>query len=210
MKPRNPSISLAAKIAFTVWMLYWIPVTIWGYGPQNFLWLCNVAKFLLLYGIWTENRLILSSQAGVMTLVGLGWTVDFLAGLPFGESLAGFTSYMFNPERPLLARITSLYHIALLPWALWLVWRAGYDRRGPWLQCGLGAAALISARLLTEPQHNVNWVYEVFGRELDWLPPALVLPFLLLAYPLVLYFPGHALVMLFLRRFRPPPAAERS
>ena len=208
MNPRNPSIPLAAKIAFTVWMLYWIPVTIWGYGPQNFLWLCNVAKFLLLYGIWTENRLILSSQAGVMTLVGIGWTVDLLTGLPFGESLAGFTSYMFNPERPLLARITSLYHIALPPWALWLVGHAGYDKRGPWLQTGIGAAAVVAARLLTEPARNVNLVYEVLGVEFEGLPPALVVSLLVVAYPAILYFPGHALVMWLLRRLPPPSAGK--
>jgi len=97
-----------------------------------------------------------------------------------------------------------LYHIALPPWALWLVGHAGYDKRGPWLQTGIGAAAVVAARLLTEPKRNVNLVYEVFGLEFEGLPPAFVVSLLVVAYPLVLYFPGHALVMWLLRRFPSP------
>ena len=196
------AIPFGAKAAFSAWMVFWVPVVLWAYGPQNFFWLCNMAQFLVLYAVWTENRLILSSQAGVMTLVGAGWTLDFLIALPGGESLTGFTAFMFDEGNPLLARAASLYHVGLPPFLLWLVYRVGYDRRGPWLQCGIGAAGIIGGWLFTEPERNINWVHEVFGMEQTWLPEPVFVLLLLGLYPLILFFPGHGLVLLILRSVR--------
>ncbi len=193
------AIPLGAKLGFTAWMLFWVPVILWAYGPQNFFWLCNMAQFLVLYGVWSQNRLVLSSQAGVMTLVGAGWTLDFLIGLPLGDSVTGFTSFMFDETNPLLARATSLYHVGLPPFLLWLVHRVGYDRRGPWLQCGIGAAGVTGGWLFTDPERNVNLVHRVFGMEQVWMPEPLFVAFLVLLYPLIIFFPGHGLTLLVLR-----------
>ncbi len=195
----NHAIPFQAKAAFSVWMLFWVPVVLWAYGPQNFFWICNMAQLLVFYAIWTEDRLILSSQAGVMTLVGAGWTLDFLIALAAGGSLTGFTAFMFDAENPLLARATSLYHAGLPLFLLWLIHRMGYDRRGPWLQCGVGAVGIIGAWLFTEPERNINWVHEAFGMEQVWSPESVFVLLLLVLYPLVLFFPGHALVLLILR-----------
>ncbi len=67
------TIPLAVRVGFTLWMVFWVSVVILNQGPRNFLWLCNLAQFVLLYAIWSGNRLILSSQAGLVTLVGLGY-----------------------------------------------------------------------------------------------------------------------------------------
>ncbi|MDQ2070012.1 hypothetical protein [Natronospira bacteriovora] len=195
-----PHIPRAAQWLFTLWMLFWVTVILFNQGPQNFFWLCNMAKFIVLYAIWRGDRLLLSSQVGVVTIVGLGWGLDFLTGLALGgHSPTGFTNYMFGDELSLLARSTSLYHLGLPPFLLWLILRVGYDRRGPWLQCGIGAVAVVGAWLFTEPVRNVNWVWEPFGVEQTWMPDPLWVLVLILAYPLVLYFPGHWLVLQFRR-----------
>lgn len=199
--PSFSSIPLSVRLGFSLWMVFWVTVILNNQGPQNFFWLCNIAQFILLYALWTENRLLIASQAGVVTLVGVGWTLDFMVGLIVGGSLTGFTAYMFSDELSLLARATSLYHVFLPVLLVWLVRRLGYDRRGPWLQCLIGALAVIGAWLFTEPHRNVNWMYEPFGVAQEWMPDPAWALVLIIAYPVVLYFPGHFL-MIWLAAFR--------
>ncbi len=191
----RPAIPRLARIGFTVWMIIWTPVILWAYGPQNFLWLCNLAQFLILYSVWTENRLILSSQTGLLLAVGTGWTLDFVIAVIFSGSITGFTGYMFDPEIPFTARIASLYHVFVPVFAVWLCLRIGYDSRGFPLQCVIGAAALIASWLLTEEYRNVNWVYSPFGIDQVWAPQAAYVGLLILLYPLILYLPGHGLML---------------
>jgi hypothetical protein len=197
------SVPTAARLAFTAWMLIWILVVLANQGPQNFFWLCNLAKFIILVAVWCDHRLLLSSQAGLVTVVGLVWTLDLLVALALGgNSVTGFTTYMFSDDLAPIARAVSLYHVVLPLFVLWLVWRVGYDRRGVWLQCGIGALGVIGGWLATEPERNINWVHEVFGAEQAWLPePAWVL-MLVVVFPLLMYLPGHWLVRFVLARKR--------
>ena len=200
--PHERLIPSAVAWAFSAWVLAWAAVVLWAYGPQNFLWLCNLAQFLVLYALWRDDRLVLSSQAGVVCLVGMVWTADFMLGLGTGGRGARITAYMFDPNLPLLARASSLYHAGLPVFMLWLLSRVGYDRRGPWLQCAIGAVAVVAGWLLTEPYRNINWVHAPFGIDQVWLPPPLYVALLPLLYPLLLYLPGHYLVLGMLRMHR--------
>ncbi|MFV8834007.1 hypothetical protein [Aquisalimonas sp.] len=192
-----------ARLWFTVWMLFWVPVILWSYGPGNFLWTCNLAQFLILLALWTNNRLLLSSQVGTVVLVGVFWTPDFLLGLFTGGDLANFTEYMFNPELPLLARATSLFHIGIPVLALWLVYRVGYDGRGLWLQSALTVAVLLATWLLTDPERNVNWLQEPLGLEQVWLSQPAFVVVMMILYPVLLFWPGHLLTRLVLSRAGP-------
>lgn len=193
---------LAARLGYTVWMLVWVAVILSEQGPQNFVWLCNVAKFLILYSVWTGDRLLLSSQAGTFVLVGAVWTVDLLLALPRGASFTGFTDYMFNPDLALAARLASLYHLFMPLFVIWALTRTGYDRRGWWLQCVIGACAVVAAWLVTEPHRNVNWVHRPFGLEQPPLAEPLWVALLVVALPLLIYLPGHWLVQRALRVLR--------
>ncbi|WP_290652281.1 hypothetical protein [Aquisalimonas sp.] len=186
-------------LVFSAWMVFWVPVISWSYGPQNFLWMCNLAQLIILGALWTRQRLLLSSQVGTVLLVGVVWTPDFLLGLISGGAWASFTGYMFDPDLPLLARATSLYHIFLPVLAVWLVHRVGYDRRGPWLQSCVGAVAIPVTWLITDPDRNINWLSEPLGIEQVWFPePAFVVAMMIL-YPVLLFWPGHWLTLLLLR-----------
>jgi hypothetical protein len=191
---RPDSIPLVARLGFTVWMLVWVPVVLAAQGPQNFWWLCNLAQFILLYAIWRSNRLLISSQAGTVVLVGLFWTVDFVGALAFGQSPFGITAYMFNDQLPLSLRMTSTYHIWLPFFVLWLCRWRGYDRRGPWLQCAIGTAAIVGGWAFGDPERNLNYTTAPFGIEPVWLPQALFIPLLCLATAVLVYLPGHWIV----------------
>ncbi len=190
-------VPIGAKIGYSLWMLVWVPVVLWAYGPANFLWLCNAAMFLLLYAVWREDRLIVSSQAGVVVFIGVVWTLDLVVALiAGGRSLTGITGYMFDPDFPLLARIVSLFHVVLPAFVLWLCLRIGYDRRGIWLQCVVSIVLVYAGWLFTDPERNLNYAFTPFGLEQVWLPHWLYVALLaLVVNPLVIFLPGHALVL---------------
>jgi len=191
---------MAAKVGFSIWLLLWLSIMLEPVGPQNFFWLCNAAMFLIVLALWIENRMILSSQAGTVVLVGVVWTADLLLALIVGGSVTGFTAYMFDESLSLPLRLSSLYHVGLPPFMLFLLWRIGYDRNAWRLQCVIGALMVVGAWLLTEPYRNVNWVHQPFGLEQPPLPVALWVLVLVCVYPVVIYFPGHLLVSRLLRR----------
>ena|SRR5207253_4665382 len=51
------------KIAWTVWVIVWVPVYWKQYGAQNFLYFCDMGNFLIAVALWTESALIFSWQA---------------------------------------------------------------------------------------------------------------------------------------------------
>lgn len=183
------------RIGFTVWMLVWVPVVLSSQGLQNFWWLCNLAQFILLFALWRGDRLLISSQAGTVLVVGLVWGIDFFGMLLFGASPFGITYYMFDDRLPLALRATSTYHLWLPLLMLWLVARLDYDRRGFWLQCGIGSLAIVGGALFGNPVRNLNYVHAPFGVEQTWLPQPVWIPLLCLATALLVYLPGHGLMI---------------
>ncbi|MDT8409686.1 MAG: hypothetical protein RQ741_08820 [Wenzhouxiangellaceae bacterium] len=185
----------AVRVGFTLWMAFWVPTIVWTAGPQNFWWICNLAQFLLLYAVWRPNRLLISSQAGTVTIIGLAWGLDLLVALILGgNSVTGITGYMFNPELPLIQRLASTYHLWLPAFAVWLCRRQGFDSRGLWLQCIIGTLAILGGWLFGDPERNLNYSRAPFGIEQTWLPEPVYIGFLCVATALLVYVPGHFLV----------------
>ena len=80
-----PRIPLWVKLAYTAWMAVWIPVYWTHAGPTNFLWLCDVANFLIGLALWAESPLLMSSQAVGVLFVQILWCGDY-----FGRLILGF------------------------------------------------------------------------------------------------------------------------
>ena len=192
-------IPLWLKTAFSCWVLLWA-LSYWHlYGPYNYFWLCNVANFLILIGLWRESRLLLSAQCLAVLLIGIVWTLDvaaaFVTGGAEGTHLIGGTEYMFDPEIPLAGRLLSLYHSFLPLVALYGVYRVGYDRRGIALQTLITCVLLLATWLVVDPELNINWVHAPFGaEEQEMLPPLLYLLAVMVATPLLVYLPSHFLI----------------
>lgn len=206
---KNPQIPLAAKVLFTAFMTVLVPFYSYNYGPTNFLYFCDVALFLTLFGMWSEKSLPISMAAvGIMIPQAL-WVADFASNL-LGTPLIGMTDYMFEETNPLFNRSLSLFH-GWLPFLLiWLVARVGYDRRAAlaWVStawvllviCYLWMPAPPVDPLDPNKPYNINYVYGLKDAQ-TWMPELAWLGLLMLLQPLAVAGPMH---LLFQRLARQP------
>ncbi len=192
-------IPLSAKLIYTAWMAVWIPVYWMHAGPTNFLWLCDVANFLIALALWLESPLLISAQAVGVLFVQIVWCGDYFGRLLLGRHPIGGTEYMFDEAKPLYLRLFSLFHVAMPPLLLWAVQRLGYDRRGWLLQTAITWVLLPATWLLVAPDRNINWVWKPFGKPQELLSPPLYLLALCLLYPLLLYLPTHLVLRRWMR-----------
>lgn len=193
-------IPLWLKVPFSAWILLWAPAYLSFYGPQNFLWLCDLSNFILLIALWAENRLLLSSQIVAVLAVDILWSIDFVGALLFGTPPLGGTGYMFSPEIPLHVRLMSLFHIFTPPLLIFAILRLGYHRRGLLLQILITWIVLPASYLFTDPERGINWVWGPFGKPQTATGPWVYLLLLMAIYPLVLYLPSHGFALWLCRR----------
>ena len=115
-------IPLWLKIAYGVFVPFLIVVYWPRYGPSNFLWLSDIALFFTAGAVIFENPLLAAMPAVGVLPLELFWTLDFILLGRFG-----LTGYMFDKQYPLWLRVISLFHLALPPTLIWILWNAGYD-----------------------------------------------------------------------------------
>lgn len=181
------------KLVFTAWILFWAPAYAVLLGAANFFWLCNLASFLILAGLWLEHRLLLSMQWLAVALIGLLWGIDLGMAVVTGVHPFGGTAYMLDPDFPDLARVLSFYHLVLPLVAGFAVWRLGYARQALRWQSLLTVVVVILSWVLVDPERNINWVQAPFGLDQAPLPEPAYLPLLVLAWISLLLWPVHAL-----------------
>ncbi len=206
-------IPLWLKIAYSAFVAVLVPVYWVNYGPTNFLYFCDMALFLTLVALWTENSLLASMAAVGIVLPQLFWCVDFAVGLA-GRELTGMTAYMFDSAKPVHLRGLSLFHGWLPFLLLYLVARVGYDRRGLIAWTGLAWGLCLIAFFLLPPAGaaladpnipiNVNYVFGLNdAKHQSWFSPGVFLIAWMMALLLILYVPTHfALLRMFDRPTR--------
>jgi hypothetical protein len=185
----NPKIPLALKLAWTVFVLIWAPIYWKQYGPQNFLYYCDLGNLLILLGLWTESRLIISWQAVGLLVVQTLYVVDLLGALISGRHFFGGTEYMFDPGIPLPVRALGLYHAVVPLLLLWAVRRLGYDARAWKWQTAL-MLVVAPINFFWRPEYNVNFVRGI-GHEQHLMPAWLYFIGYLIVAPTVVYWPTH-------------------
>ena len=181
------------KIGWTIWLLVWAPLYWRQYGPQNFLYFCDIGNILIGVGLWLESPLIFSWVACGVLLFQTLFTMDLLGTLLTGHHLIGGTEYMFDPHLSLAVRLLSLFHLVTPPLLLWAIWRLGYDPRGWKLQTVL-TWIVIPINHYWRPEQNVNWARGLFYQEQHFVPGIVYLFGYLVAVPLLVYFPTHVFV----------------
>lgn len=187
---------------FTAFAAAWVPAYWREYGPVNFLWLCDLAVFMTLVGLWSGSALWISAAAAGVLLVQTGFALDLAWRLVAGSHLLGGTEYMFDRAIPLPVRLLSLFHLALPAVQIAALVRLGYDRRGFWLMTLVIWLALIPS-YAAFADLNMNMVVRPLGHEQQVVSPPLYLAALFAAYPLLVFLPGHAILARFI------PAAPR-
>jgi hypothetical protein len=122
------------------------------------------------------------------------WNVDYLLRLVLRRRITGLTDYMFEPERPLLLRGLSLFHVPLPLVLLWLVAAYGYDA-----SVGLSGAVILAAivlpwsRFVSTPDKNINWTYGLGARRVSW-PGWAWVSALFLAFVVLVFVPTDLLL----------------
>jgi len=91
-------------------------------------------------------------------------------------------------------RALSLFHLALPPTLLWLLYRLGYDPRSFVRQTVLTLVLLPVTWLLTTPEQNVNWVYGPGAEPQHVIPPLAYLALEMLALPALVFWPTHLIL----------------
>ena len=188
---QSPScIPLAVKLLWTAFVLVWTPVYWHQYGPQNFLYYCDLGNLLVTLGLWLESRFILSWQAVGLVVFEILYDVDLLVALVSGHHATGGTEYMFDPNIPLLIRSLGLYHFVVPILLLWALRRTGYDSKA-WKWQIVLMAIVVPINFFWYPEDNINFARGI-GHEQHLVPGWLYLVGYLIVAPLVVYWPTHS------------------
>lgn len=161
------------KWVFTLFLLILVPSYWVVFGPENFLWISDVALFLLYVAVICESRFLASIAIVGDIVYATAWTVDFVYTL-FASS-PGFTEYMIDDALPLGVRALSLFHVALPPLMIWVVRRLGYDFRAWRYQIVFSIILLFITWLISTPSENINLVYSYQRIGWDAFPYLMVL-----------------------------------
>jgi len=184
-------VTLAFALLFTAMTAIVVPVYYLRYGPANFLWFSDLALFGLTAALWLESPLIASMIAVGVLLPEAVWVASFLGGLVFGRTLSTLAAYMFDSTIPRYLRALSLFHLALPPAIVWMLYRYGYDGRALILQTLVAWIVLPATYFLAPPEKNVNWVRGFGHPPKSIVPPRWHLLLMMVAYPLLVYLPTH-------------------
>jgi hypothetical protein len=192
-------VPLWLKLGWTVWVAVWVPTYWRHYGPQNFLWFCDLANLFIAVALWLESPLLFSTQALSVLLVQTLFAIDLVGRLLGGRHLLGGTEYMFDPSNPLCIRLLSLFHVVTPPLLVWALARLGYDRRALVAQTVIAWIVLGVCFFGTGPDRDLNWVFGPYERPQHLVSRGLYFALCLVGYPLLLYLPTH----LALRKWAP-------
>lgn len=183
-------------VSYTLFFAVVVPIYWIYYGPQNFLWGCDIALLLTLIALWRESSLPASMALLVTLIPDIFWNLDFILRLTAGSNLAGAdaTAYMFEPTLPVFVRALSLFHVFMAPLLIWMVYRIGYDPRGLLWQSVLTWVVIPISYVVSDAERNINWVYGVGPLPPPWMPPTIYLIVFMLAVPVILYLPAHLIM----------------
>lgn len=205
-------IPLWIKLPYTAYAAVMVPYYWQYWGPQNFLYFCDVAFLVTLVAIWWESPLLIGMQTIAILILQTYWLIDFFAHLAGFHALR-MTDYMFDPRIPRLLRGLSLFHGWLPILLFWLVHRLGYDRRAFFLQTIVGVVLLLICYFGFAPpgSHgsgrmaaNINYVFGLSDAAPQTIMPALAwLGMLMVALPMLIYWPTHLVLARTVARYPP-------
>jgi len=193
-------IPLWIKVLWTGCVIAWIPLYWRQYGPQNFLFFCDLGNLFITAGLWMESALIFSWQASGLLVFQTLFIIDLAGTFLGGRHWIGGTEYMFDPHIPLSIRLLSLFHVVTPPLLLWAIHRLGYDGRG-WKYQTLTAWIVVPINYFWRPEYDVNWARGLFFREQHVVPGLTYLLAYLIVVPVLIYYPTHRFLLWFAGRW---------
>jgi len=82
------------KVGWTLWLLLWAPLYWRQYGPQNFLFFCDLGNILIGLALWLESPLIFSWQATGLLLFQSLYIIDLAGALLGGRHFIGGPTHL--------------------------------------------------------------------------------------------------------------------
>jgi len=131
-------------------------------NPEQLIWLCYFGLFFIGAGLLSRVPFFVLAQLNIMIVPLLLWTIDFFSIFLTGSPLIGIASYFFV-EGPLLAKIITLQHLFTIPLGLWALYLLGIDKQGKeaWKLSFIEVSgAYLLALIFTNPEKNINCVFE--------------------------------------------------
>jgi len=179
------------KLGWSVWTVMWA----WAYavyhGPENFLWFCDLANFIVAVALWMESPLLLSWQAVSVLIVQILYLVDVGFRFVSGARLLGATDFMFRDSIPIEIRLLSLcLHLVTPAVLIVCLSKFGYDRRALPLQIA-STAVLLVISYPWGPGRNINWSWGPLFKQQEVVAPLLYLAIAVVGYTVLLYLPAH-------------------
>jgi hypothetical protein len=189
-----------------LWLTAWIPIYWYIWGADSFLFLCDIAVLLTCVGLWTNNALLISSQAISSLVVDSFWIIDVAWMFTAHRHVLGGTEYFFDPHYPLWVRSISLFHVIMPVTLILALRRVGYDPRGFRMQAGIAAVAIVAARF-ARPGRNINFAFTDPFLRRSIGPGPVHVAFIIAVLVGVIYFPTHLILS---RVFRRAPSADKA
>lgn len=188
-------IALLAKIMLALFTIFFIGVYWREYGPENFLWMSDIALFLTVAALWIESPFLISLCMVSFLPIELMWNLDFLIDLIMGKNITGTAHYMFEKQYAIFVRSLSLFHVILVPLWLWFTISWGYDKRAIIWAIPMIWIIFVATYFCTKPntENNINWVYMPVVQGWRHISQNMWLMLLLIGYPLLVCVPMHLL-----------------
>jgi hypothetical protein len=187
------AIALLANIVLTLFTIIFIGVYWKEYGPQNFLWMSDIALFLTVAALWIESPFLISLCTVSFLPMELVWNIDFFIHLITGKNITGLSHYMFEKRYTLFVRSLSLFHVLLVPIWVWCTMSWGYDKRAIIYAIPMIWIIFLATYFWTKPnpENNINWVYMPVIHRWQYVSQIMWLMLLLIGYPLLVCLPIH-------------------
>jgi hypothetical protein len=182
------------RIAYTIFIAILVPIYWKKYGPENFLWFCDVTLFMVLLGLWLRSNLLISMASIWFLPFTFLWNICFFGRFIFGRSILGLSNYMFDHDIELYIQGLSLFHVWIPAILIWLLYKFGYNKKALGWVSFITWVLLPITYLVTSPDKNINWVFGLRGTVQTILPPLAYLVVLTFTIPMVVYYPMHRLL----------------
>lgn len=181
------------KLAYSAFVLLVVVIWLRYYGWRNFLWFSDIAFIGAVPAMWLESSWLASTLTVAVLIPELLWNVDYLLRLILRRRITGLTEYMFEPQRPLILRTLSLFHVPLPLVLLWMLAAWGYRDSALTGATVLALFVLPASRLVSTPTANINWTYGL-SRTQELFSPPVYIALLFAGFVVLLFLPTHLLL----------------
>ena len=126
---------------------------------SQLFWFCNVALFLLAFGLFFEKSIAITGVFLGALVVQIPWVLDFLSQLFFDYELFGVASYMFEYGFNSLRFYVELDHLLIIPVSIYAIKKLGFHKHG-WVFAAIVAVLInTGAYAFSSEVDNVNCVF---------------------------------------------------